>query len=258
MTVSTLENVLWAAGFAGHAALLAILLIRKRARDFPVFTALVAYQAAISAVLFVVYRYGSNSLSTVTYWTSVLIDFAFQVALIFEIARIVLRPTGSWVRDARRSFLGLGAAGAVVAIALSFAVHPPSHNSLETWELRGNLFTSLLTCELFLAMMMTATRLGLAWRNHVMRLAQGLTAWAIVAVTIDTANSVLGWNRASPILEHVRMFTYLAALGYWITSFWLDEPERAPISADMQQYLVALHARVQYDLERVKRSGSSV
>jgi hypothetical protein len=255
MTVSTLDNALWAAGFAGHAALLIVLIARGRTRDFPVFTSLVAYQGLVTLELFAVYRYGSGSLYRASYWISVLGDFLFQIALIFEIARIVLRPTGTWVHDARRSFLLWGGVGALVAVGLTLLVRPPAPNSLDAWEVRGNLFTSLLTCELFLALIMTSNRLGLAWRNHVMGLAQGLTAWALVAVTIDSAHSALGWQRDFTVLEHIRMCVYLTTLGYWIVTFWLPEPKRAPLSGDMQQYLMDLHSRVVYDLKKI--AGSS-
>jgi hypothetical protein len=256
MTVSMLDNLLWAAGFVGHAALLGVLLLRRRARGFPVFTFLIAYQALVTIMLFAVYRDGSSSLYAICYWISVVGDFLFQLALIFEIARIVLRPTGTWIRDAKRTFLLWGAVGATIAIVFALLVKPPAPNSMDAWEVRGNLFTSLLTCELFLVLMMTSNKLGLAWRNHVMGLAQGLTAWALVAVTIDAAHSVLGWQREFNVLEHVRMYIYLASLGYWIVTFWFEEPERAPLPADMQQYLLDLHRRVAYDLERVKGSSS--
>jgi len=90
MTVSTLDNVLWAAGFTGHAALLIVLIVRRRYRDFPVFTSLIAYQVLVTAELFAVYRYGASALYAVSYWLSVLGDFLFQLALILEIARLVL------------------------------------------------------------------------------------------------------------------------------------------------------------------------
>jgi len=38
MHFTTLDNVLWAAGFIGNVALLCVLLLRRRWRTFPVFT----------------------------------------------------------------------------------------------------------------------------------------------------------------------------------------------------------------------------
>jgi hypothetical protein len=50
----------------------------------------------------------------------------------------------------------------------------------------------------------------------------------------------------------VRMFVYLGALLFWIVAFWSPERKRAPLSVEMQNYLLALHQRVQDDLERMK------
>jgi len=60
MGLTILDNALWVAGFVGHVALLAVLLVRSRWRNFPVFTSLIAYQAAVTVTLFLVSRYGSR------------------------------------------------------------------------------------------------------------------------------------------------------------------------------------------------------
>ena len=92
-----LENMLWAAGFVGHVALFAILIGRSRWRVFPVFTSMIAYQVVVTLVLFLTSRYGSHHAYFLWYWILALGDYVFQVALILEIARNVLRSTGTWV-----------------------------------------------------------------------------------------------------------------------------------------------------------------
>jgi hypothetical protein len=257
MNLTALDKILWAAGFAGHVALLAVLLIRRRWRDFPIFTSLIGYHVVVTAALFLVSRYGSRDGYAVVYWSTAAGDIVFQLALMFEIARVVLRPTGTWVRDARSSFIMAGGIGAVIALALCLTVKPLMPSALSVWEVRGDLFTALLMCELFMAMLYASNRLGLQWRNHVMGLAQGLTAWAFGAMVGDMAHIVLGWGREFVILDHLLMFLYLGALLYWIVTFWLPERSRAPVSAEMREYLVALHSRVQYDLDRVSTSRKS-
>ncbi|HTD96442.1 MAG TPA: hypothetical protein VK627_05915 [Edaphobacter sp.] len=257
MNVTTLDNILWAAGFVGHAALLVVLLVRRRWREFPVFTCLIGYQALVTILLFLISRFGSRHTYAVVYWTFVVGDFVFQLALIFEIARIVLRPTGTWVRDARSSFIVAGAIGGGIALALCLMVKPLMPSALDVWEVRENLFTALLTCELFMAMLYASNRLGLVWRNHVMGLAQGLTAWAFGAMAGDVARIALGWNRDFLTLDHLLMVLYLGALVYWVVTFWLPERSRAPVSTEMHDYLVALHSRVQYDLDRINASRKS-
>jgi hypothetical protein len=251
MDLTKLENVLWAAGFVGHAALFLVLLVRRRWRQFPILTCLIAYQVIDTITLFLIFRYGSNHSYTVAYWTADVVDFLFQLGLIFEIARVVLRPTGTWIRDARSFFLLAGSIGAAIALVLCLMVKPTMPSALSIWAIRATLFTALLDCELFLAMLYASNRLGLEWRNHVMALAQGLTVWAFGGVISDIAHILLGWSREFLVLDQLLMCLYLAVLLYWIFTFWSPEPDRAPLSSEMKNYLVALHDRVQYDLGRV-------
>jgi hypothetical protein len=112
-----------------------------------------------------------------------------------EMARIVLRPTGTWLSDARGRFLVSGFLGMIVAAGTALLLHPDANSSLEVWEIRGNLFTGIIIVELFSAMMGAANRLGLQWRSHVMGLGQGLFVWSTIAVLVDALHNVLGRYR---------------------------------------------------------------
>ena len=253
MTGLTLSNVLWAAGFFGHVALLVVLVVKHRSRGFPVFTALTAFQAFTTILLFLTRRHGSHHLYVQAYWGTGFVDYAFQVALIFEIARVVLRPTNTWVRDARQSFLLGGGLGLLLAAAVAFSLGSPYAKGLDLWDERITLFTSLLTCELFAAMIISANRLGLQWRSHVVALGQGLTVWALISLGSNVFHVLSGWRPDFALYDDIREFAYLGALLFWIVSFWLPETARAPLSADMESYLLALHRQVQYDLDKIRQ-----
>ena len=251
MNLSLLDLGLWAVGFLGNAALFTILMVRRRYREFPVFTALIGFEADMSARLYLIYLHGSYVWFVRIYWTYVLLDFLLQLGVIWEIARIVLRPTGTWVRDARKQFLLWGAAGILFAAALPWLVTPPDTTLLGQLQMRGNLFTSLVFCELIAVVTRTSKSLGLGWRNHVMALGNGWTAWAVVAILVGGLHSYFGAERYFRELEHVRMFTYLAVLGYWNVQFWLEEPARQPISPQLRAYIQDLHQRIKNDLDTV-------
>ncbi len=253
MTRTTLENDLWAAGFLGHVALLCVLFFRRRYQAFPVFTSMIAFQILLSLVLFLVSNFSSHHAYVLVYWIAAPFDYAFQVALIFEIAHIVLRPTGTWISDARQSFLLWGGFGLLLAAVLSFSLSAPGVQGLYRWEERITLFTSLLTCELFAAMIVSANRLGLQWRSHVVALSQGLTLWALLTLGSNVLHVVAGWKHDFALYDGIREFAYLAALVFWIVSFWLPETERAPLSPAMEVYLLALHRQVHYDLEKIRQ-----
>ncbi len=258
MKLSALDDILWAATVAGNAALFLVLLVRSCWRKFPVFTALAGYQVLVSSILFLILRHGTRHSYTVGYWIVAAGDVLLQLALVFEIARVVLRPTGTWVRDARFSFIMAGAGGALAAILLCLTVKPLAYSTLGIWEIRANLFTALLDCELFMAMLYASNRLGLQWRNHVMGLAQGLTVWAFGGVVSDLAHIIFGWSRQFEVFDRLLLLIYVAVLVFWAVTFWRPEHERAPLSAEMRDYLVDLHSRVQYDLETVARKRNSL
>ena len=144
MNFPALDNIIWAANFLGIAALLVVLLARKRWRQFPIFTCFMAYSIVVSAGMFLVSRYSTPTVYRVAYWTITGGDILFQLGLIFEITRVVLRPTGTWIRDARSSFVLVGVTGTSIAAGLCLAIMTPQGSTAGIWEIRGDLFTALL------------------------------------------------------------------------------------------------------------------
>jgi hypothetical protein len=256
MNVTVFENLVWASSFVINACLLFVLVAKRRWRAFRFFTAWIAFQVLLTITLFAIYRGGSAQLYRDVYWLTGILDFFLQISVVIEMAEIVLRPTGTWIRDARKRFVLFATGGTLVAVIATFVLHPSVHTSLEVWEMRADLFTSMMFVEIFLAMMGSANRLGLQWGTHVMGLGQGLLAWATVAVVVDALHNLLGRYQWYYSLEELRSVIWIAAGVYWIVIFWRPEKERLPLSPEMQKYLVALHSRVEYDLSRAERSSS--
>jgi hypothetical protein len=204
----------------------------------------------------VVYRAGSAKLYSDIYWLSAILDFLLSVGIVIEMARIVLRPTGTWVSDAKARFILFGSLGLFIAVIAVFIMHPSANTNLEAWEIRGSLFTSIMICELFGAMIGAANHLGLRWGDHIMGLGRGLAIYAVVGVIVDGLHDLLGRYRWFDTLEELRSIVWIIAVIYWIVIFWRPQRDRLPLSPEMQKYLVDLHTRVQYDLSRTKDSSS--
>ncbi|HEX4007933.1 MAG TPA: hypothetical protein VHX60_17295 [Acidobacteriaceae bacterium] len=249
MKFSLLERVLWACGFYSTLGLAFVLIVRGRSRTFPVLTAWLLFTTARTILLYTLYQHGAAVWYARVYWGALIPDFAFQVAVVIEIARIVLRPTGTWVRDARRTFAAWGIAGALLAAGLAVWVSPPARTWMAAWQMRSGLFTSLVTCELFVAISMTANRLGLGWRNHVMAVAQGLTVWSSVMVVTSSLRTLLGAQHRG--FDLVRACAYFLATFWMSAQLWIAEPERQPLAPQLRNYILALHQRVEYDLRRI-------
>lgn len=246
MSFSGLDKFFWLAGFLSSILLLIVLVIRGRWKTFPVFTTYIGSQILFSATMYGIYRNGTHAMYARIYWSGAAIDFALQLCLLFEIARNVLKPTGTWVQEARVFFVVLAVAGFALAAMLTSFARPDSPSRLAIWEFRGNLFTSLLTCELYLALLITSNFLGLVWRNHTMGLGLGLSSWAFITVSVNISHLAGSYSYAKA-LDHVKVITYTFVLLYWIYTFWRDEPQRRELPPGMKKYLLAVHQSVRYD-----------
>jgi hypothetical protein len=144
--------------------------------------------------------------------------------------------------------------GAAFAALIAYAINPTSNNSLGSWIEKGNLFSSMLTVELFVSMAFASTQLGLVWTSHVMRIGQGWAIWAVVALFIEGAYSYFGANWHGVVLDNVRILTYQAVTIFWIITLWRSEPKRRTLSPEMQSYLDGLHNQLQTELRSVSNT----
>lgn len=224
MHLSWLDNFLWLAGFVGEAILLLVMLLRSRWRAFPIFTSMTAFYILRSIALYGVYRFGSTKNYAITYWTLAGVDYGFQIGVLYEIVKNVLKPSGRWGVAISPFLFRLAVAGVLLAAISALITHPATRSTFHAWMDRGSLFTSLLVLELSLLIMLLANRLGLVWGNHAMALGQGLSAWTLVALVGDIAHNVIR-SHTSAVLDQARIIAYMVALIYWIFAFWKDEPQ---------------------------------
>jgi hypothetical protein len=117
------------------------------------------------------------------------------------------------------------------------------------------LFASALLSELFIAMMALSVSAGLPWRTHVAKIAQGLGAYSLISVLIDTGHSYFGVSREQPafiVISHVRMAAYLGCVGYWSVSLWRKERTARRMTAEMREKMFTLQMRVDYHLSDLR------
>ena len=250
-------QALWLITFLEQLLLLGILIGRRRAVRFPFFTTYIAFVIAQAVINFAAYRFASKGAYFWVYWSLAFVDVLAQLGVVYEMSREVLRPAGTWSRDARVIFVILGSGGAVAAAALSFAVNPKASTNLNAWTDRLDLFASLLIAELVIAMFLAANRMGLQWRNWVMGIAEGLGLWVGLGLCVETARSYVGWTSRYAAIDELVTVAYVVALARWCVSFWRTEPGRKPMSPEVRKYLVTLADSLDYDLSRLRTEGRS-
>lgn len=234
------------------AGLCILMLAKGRWSTYPALFAFSALDLVSSLALYAIDPVGTSRGYAQWYLYFDIASFLLQLGILYEIAKNVLRPAGVWSRAAWKPLAIAGSIGAVAALLAAWLVQPTGIRGFAAWELRAEVFTGLLTCELVIAMMLSAREVGLPWRSHVMAIGQGLMAYQLVTVLIEGVAASIGPH--SPyytFLYYTRSLTYFVTLVYWSVSLWRTEPARRPISPALQKYVLALHERVQYDLGKV-------
>jgi hypothetical protein len=258
--LTDLDRLLWALCLAGHVILLAVLLLRRRAAVFPIFTTLIAVNIFRTVLLYFTLRLGTSETYFYTYWTLAVVDVALQLAVAYELATHVFQPLGAWAPDVRRSFLVIGIVSVLIALSLTWLGAPPTHKPRLAIILRGEFFSSVVLSELLVAMVAMSVTLGLPWRTHVARLAQGLGVYSTFGILTDAAHSYFGSSRGNGLYKSLAQFQivlYLACLGYWTVTLARKEPAPRKLPEHLHEELCVLQRKAALMLKSLRTLGST-
>ena len=250
MNLSLMATILWAAGFVLNAALLFVLIYKRRYCAVPWFTAWIAFGCLYTITLFTGYRLGSKHLYAVLYWSGAFFDLLLQIAVVLEIARSVLKLSGRWVEGARARLVAVGAVAPLIALGFAWAMKPAAETRLDAWDARASLFTTILICLIFAAVTLCSQQLGVAWRSHIMRESYGLVMWTLVAFVTDTLHSYWRTLGHFTLLENVRIAFFQASLIYWCIAFWRAEAGPVAMPEDARIELDRLVSQIHYEQSR--------
>jgi hypothetical protein len=255
MHLTGLDFVFWAVGFLENLGLLFVLWYRRLDRSFPFFTALALLSVIRTIVLYFVHSYGTKDSYFYTYWSLAIFDTMLQLGIVYEVASRVFRPVGVWARDVRGSFLWMVVLSITVALGLSWLASPLARTWRESFVTKGTLFAAALMSELFVLMMALSISARLPWRTHVAKIAQGLGAYSLISLLIETGHSYFGVGRevrAFVFLSHIRIASYLTCVAYWAVMLWRKEQLSREMTEEMRERLFTLQRRVDYDLQNLR------
>lgn len=240
MNLSLQATLLWAAGFICNAALFSILVYKGRVRMVPWFTTWISFGILYTIALFLAFRFGSKHLYAVVYWNGAFFDLFLQLAVVLEIANYVFLRGGRWVESARGRIAAMGLIAPIVAGIMAWQMTPAASSKLDAWESRASLFTTVVLCVLFAAVLFVSQQIGVGWRTRVLREGYGFIAWALVAFVTDTLHAYWRTIEHFTALEHIRMVAYLGSLVYWMVVFWSPDRVMEPLDGSANKRLEAL------------------
>ncbi len=258
MHLSGYDLVEWAVGFAAQLILVAVLFVRRRYLQFPVFTGLIAFECVKHLVLFLVwvtvhhrtvhyYAYANTRLG--------IVDEVIQLFVFYELASKVFCPTGRWAEDVRRGFRWLIAASAAVAVLLAWLAAPPVNYSIQSFVLRSDFLSAALMSELFIGTLWLSSTAGLPWKTHAARIAQGIGFYSLTCLVLGAVVNYLGFQQGTTVFTaagEVRSYVWIAALGYWIVTLWQEAPAPRELPDTMLIQIYKLQRLVENDLVRIR------
>lgn len=245
MTFSAFSDVLWAVSVAGHLILLLILL-RRKLRSARVLTGYMAFAPLESLALFLVYRYGNRHEYAVAYSLLGVFSYAFQLSIIYELARDVLRPLNRVLKAKTVvACVGLGALG-LGMFAVLVSSHLDQRTVMDIWENRVAAFVSLSICSGIVGLFLIMNRFYLSFKRHALVIAQGLFIWHYSLLLEDLVHASVGhrfprWVTATDYCVEV---VYLAVLGYWIVALAKPEEKQEPMSEETRLGILNAYAAI--------------
>ena len=255
MRVSGIEFAAWATSFAGNALVLFVMTVRRRVREFPLFSLYLAEGITSSIVLFLILKFLSPGAYRHAYWTRSVLDEILQLLVVYELVVHVFRPVDVWARDVRRILIEISCVSALVAGVLARMAQPATKYPIQTFIMRSNFFSAALMSELFVAMVVLSGTYGLPWKTHVARIAQGFGAYSLFCAAVNIAVIFNGLSHGSDTfrrLTDLRFPIYLACEAYWIAMLWAEAPAPRELPAAMRIQIYTLQRQVENDLVRIR------
>jgi hypothetical protein len=260
MPLTDLDLLLWLTGFLGHVALLLVLLLRGRARTFPIFTALMILNVIRTVVLFLINREGSKAMYFYAFWSLASADIALQFGIVYELASKIFRPLGTWASDIRTRLAMWAGASVCLALLLTWIPKPQSQFWMQVLLLKGSFFSAALMSELFVGMIALSSVAGLSWSSHAAKIAKGLAFYSVVTLIFETANTSFGLNGNDRIygeLSRLRMVLYLCCVMYWILSLWRNAPPASRMPDLMREQVSVISRALEGRLDVFRSEGRS-
>jgi hypothetical protein len=225
----------------GEISLLAVLLVRRQYRVFPVFTASVTFNFLNNAGVGLLFALSPDIARMVPY-TLLPVEYLLDLAVLLEIAWNVLRPVHSSLP--RGSIRALAVAvGLALAGGLLLAHHFGDSGKIQQIKAPFDLAVGMLRMLIFAAVAGFAQLLGIGWRNKVLQLATGLSFYSAADLIVSLL--VHYYGDASG-LEAVRVAATTLEFGFFVWVFTTKDVARREFSPQMEQFLITLAGRAKY------------
>jgi len=240
------DTILQLIGLVGDLGVLIVALRGKLFRITPVFCLYIAW-CLLNDVLFflIVSKYFSKfgSVYFRIYMIEMLLDSAFQFAVLVELGWAVLRPIRSSLPRYSILMLALlfAVAGAVIW-PVSAHMLPAKLTGAGIFFVHAQQTIAVLRVVIFMALAGFSQLLSIGWRNRELQIATGLGFFSMCSLAISVIHShqTVALNPYYQLLDQIGVASYICSLAYWIISFSQQEQERQEFTPEMRSFLLAV------------------
>jgi hypothetical protein len=254
----TVDGVLQAVTLVAQAALAYLMIKKKSSRDYPILLTYMFFNLVEDPLAWSLQH---ARFYPKFYFTFMVLDYLFQLLIVLETGRNVLRPS-------KRSLpfrLWPVVTGGILVCAILAATFSPQvqsgGNGVAAHSLlRVALGLAMLKLLLFAGMAGFAQFLGITWRSRVLQLASALAFYGAVSLLVQLSSSHLSSSDPS-YMAHLVRFAQIQATAYnimliaWIWAFSRNEAPRKDFTPQMQEVLVTIAGAAKRTRLAVTRSA---
>ena len=247
---------LWFVVMVAQGYVLGLLLGRKGCRDYPAFTAFIAFCVVRSTVLFYL-AHNAMWLYRPVKWAAYVPQFVILVALVLEVFQVLFHPYKTLPQRTVGHFVQAIVAVAVAAIALAIRYPGAQATAWMTFARAADEVVSWVLCAIFAFIVLFSVYFGIPWRHRVYGIGAGFLFYLSVDIAVTTV--VAQYRLPAPsIVWPLDMLAFLAACLIWIYYFATAEVQRAAPTAEQLGQLRTVLNGLAFVVEGYSRKVSSV
>jgi hypothetical protein len=251
----TVDGVLGTVSLVAQAAIAYLMIKRGSRRDYPILLTYMFFNLVEDPLA---WSLQNARFYPKFYFTVMVLDYLFQLLIILEIGRNVLRPSK---RSLPFRLWPVVTGGILICAILAATFSPQTQSSGNTAGLlRVTLGLAILKLLLFAGMAGFAQFLGITWRSRVLQLASALAFYGAVSLLVQLSSSHLpstnpGYNAHLVRLAQIQWGAYSVTLISWIWAFSRNEAPRKDFTPQMQEVLVTIAGAAKRTRLAVTRSA---
>jgi hypothetical protein len=241
MILNNIETAIYIACLLCSGVVIAMLFFRHIWRSLPIFCAYCIWDVLSNVGLYLANGHFEASLFFHIYFARAIIDSAFILCVLVELAWSVLRPMRASLPRSAMVLLGVLILVASAAIWPFAAVPAMAHATTR----EGLIFIQLQQTSwivrilVFLVLAGASQLLSIGWRDRELQVATGFGLYAIVGLTV----AILETHQTTALqykrYDRIAAASYFCCLLYWAVSFAQKEAERREFTPQMRSFLLA-------------------